>query len=1010
MRTPKTRCPDCCPRRTISSRASLPRLLIAALLLHWCSATRVRAEQFESDFDGPGVSWQARCREADVKLLVHERRRDAGHRVGAEFFRLKVLRDNVPLRFEHPVPAARVLDELTASLWVRSDQAGAVLALKVGFRGLTDPETGAPLSDVITGEAYNRPGEWQQLKCQASDKAVNDKLRLLRARKRMAIDPATMYVDRVILDCTLTTGTMQLLVDDLEFGPIVPAEVSPRTDRLVTPIGSQNAASNVSPLNGNSLNGDFPVTANGTGNTLGKATSVPVEFRLHRLRVEGRPFLPRMARYQAERPDILAAAGFNVAWVPDAEETSVTMPLRRQGLWITATPPFAKDSAGEPLESEDASLLPFNSQSASVLFWMMGARLTANDRPRLQSWTNQVRDADRAFKRPLAADVADDERLCSRHLDLLGISRHTMNSETSLLDYRESLAQKRDRAWPGALCWTWIQTEPTAELMSLASLAGTTPQLEPEQIRAQVYAALSVGCRGLGYWTTTPLDGEGPAARERLLTLTQLNLELGLLEPWLATGTSVQMIPFTVDAGSEARISAPTPTPSKGLFGGAASPKKTASTALDKQRPKELTAALIRSEYGALLLPMWLEDRAQYVPGQMTANNATIIVPGGGETASAWEITTTGRLQYLTRETVAGGIKIVLRRFDQTAAILITSDQNVVEQFNQRIAAIQDKSAAACVELCQLKLARTRQVDQQLQQLGAGLPAAKHLLNEAQQYSEQAASALRQQQFPSARQQSSLAMQLTRMLQRAHWDHAVKSMPSPVASPYALTFQTLPAHWRLMRGQSSQRGPSLHGGNTENKLPSGDFEDFDTMIASGWRHEQRAIPGVQSVAELHPSPKQGQYSLRLVARADSAAAGKELSPALLSKIPVTVVSPPISVHAGQVVRISGWVKLPQPVSGSLDGATLHDSLLGKTGAWKIKPSRDWQQFEILRAVPESHELTVTIALHGLGELAIDDLQVTTFALSNEVADTPLPNESPVKRRLLPSVVPLSGWR
>ena len=284
----------------------------------------------------------------------------------------------------------------------------------------------------------------------------------------------------------------------------------------------------------------------------------------------------------------------------------------------------------------------------------------------------------------------------------------------------------------------------------------------------------------------------------------------------------------------------------------------------------------------------------------------------------------------------------------------------------------------------------------QLQQLGVGLTASKRLLNEAQQHSEQAASALRQQQFQLARQQSALAMQHTRMLQRAHWDHAVKTMPSPVASPYALTFQTLPAHWRLMRGQAAQRGPSLHGGTTENKLPSGDFEDYDTMMASGWRHEQRAIPGVQSVAELHPSPQQGQYSLRLAARVDSEAPRNQPPPSSLNKIPVTVVSPPISVHAGQVVRISGWVKLPQPVTGSLDGATLHDSLLGKTGAWRIKPSRDWQRLEVLRVVPESQEFTITVALHGLGELAIDDLQITAFTPSNEVADTPPQHESPVK--------------
>jgi len=714
-----------------------------------------------------------------------------------------------------------------------------------------------------------------------------------------------------------------------------------------------------------------------------RSGTVPVEFRLHRLRVEDKPFFPRISAYHDERPEALAAAGFNVAWVSDAEATAITAPLRRQGLWLTAIPPFARDAAGESLDSEDASLLPFAPSSSSVLFWMMGARLTANGRPRLQSWTNQVRDADRAFKRPLAADVADDERLCSRHLDLLGISRHVMNSEVTLLDYRESLVQKRDRAWPGTLCWTWIQTEPSPELMDLAASAGTAPLLEPEQIRAQVYAALAAGCRGVGYWTTTPLDGEGPVARERLLALTQLNLELTLLEPWLATGSSVQLIPFTVDSPRSAE---PTPTVTKSLLGVRAANKKP-DTAADKQHERELSAALIRSESGALLLPMWLEDRSQFVPGQLTANNATIIVPGGGETATAWEITTTGRLQNLTRETVAGGIKIVLPKFDQTAAILITSDQSLVEQLNQRIAAMQDKSAGACVELSQLKLERTRQIDQQLQHLGVGLPDARRLLGQAGQHCDSADAAFRQQQYQSARQHAADAMQLTRMLQRVHWEHAVKKLPTPVVSPYALSFQTLPAHWRLMRGV-----PERSAAAASNKLPSGEFEDLDTLIAAGWRHEQRAIPGVQSAAELHPSAKQGQYSLRLAAQP---AAGEQ-PPASLHKTPVTVVSPPLTVHAGQVVRISGWVKLPQAVLGSLDGATVHDSLLGKTGAWRVKAARDWQRFELLRVVPESQDLTVTISLHGLGELAIDDLQVVAFVPATEVAESPSPSEPTVK--------------
>lgn len=931
-------------------------MVVMSLLLAGNDGAAARAEQFESDFDGPGTSWQVRSREADAKLVNHERRRDAGRQGGAEFARLKVTRENAPVRFEHTIPATRVLDELEASIWVRSDRTGAALAMRIGFRDQRDPETGAPLSLIVTGDTYQTPGQWQQLRCRAFDKAVNDQLRLLRARKRVSVDPATMYVDRVVIGCNLPVGSTEFLFDELQVGPLVPLDEEIQPDEPVRLAGSTEAE---------------------------PSRPVPVEFRLHRLRVDGKPFLPRISSYRDERPEVLAAAGFNVAWVSDAEATTTTGPLRRQGLWVTAIPPFAKDAGGEPLDSDDASLLPFSQTSSPVLFWMMGARMTAGGRPRLQSWTNQVRDADRAFKRPLAADVAEDEKLCSRHLDLLGISRHVLNSETTLLDFRESLEQKRDRAWPGTFCWTWIQTEPSPELMDLTAQAGTEPLLEPEQLRAQVYAALAVGCRGLGYWTTTPLDADSPAARERLLALTQLNLELSLLEPWLATGSSVQLIPFTVDS----RNAEPPPPAKKGLFGAIGSDKKAEPSTADRQRERELTAALIRSEFGALLLPMWLEDRSQFVPGRLAAHNATIIVPGGGETASAWEITTTGRLQNLSRETVAGGMRIVLPKFDQTAAILITSDQSVVEQFNQRIAAIQSRSAAACVELSQRKLDRVREVDQQLQQMGATLPEARQLLGQAKLLQDRADAAIRQQQFASARQAAADAMQLARIVQRAHWEQVVKKLPSPVASPYALCFQTLPAHWRLMRAVPVNR-ESAAG----NKLPSGEFEDLDTLIASGWRHEQRAMAGVQSAAELHPTAKQGQYSLRLAAQPASGSP----PPQSLTKIPVNVVSPPITVHAGQIVKISGWVKLTQPVVGNLDGATVHDSLLGKTGAWRIKPSREWQRLELLRVVPASQDVTVTIALHGLGELVIDDLQVAAFTPSTDVAASPLTEEPAVK--------------
>ena len=52
-----------------------------------------------------------------------------------------------------------------------------------------------------------------------------------------------------------------------------------------------------------------------------------------------------------------------------------------------------------------------------------------------------------------------------------------------------------------------------------------------------------------------------------------------------------------------------------------------------REQESELKAALIRSEHGALVLPMWLENHSQFVPGALTGNSATIVVPGGGDKA-----------------------------------------------------------------------------------------------------------------------------------------------------------------------------------------------------------------------------------------------------------------------------------------------------------------------------------------------------------------------------------------
>ena len=88
----------------------------------------------------------------------------------------------------------------------------------------------------------------------------------------------------------------------------------------------------------------------------------------------------------------------------------------------------------------------------------------------------------------------------------------------------------------------------------------------PEQIRLLTYAAIGAGCKGVGFWSDKFLaDSHG--GRDRLLALALLNQELQLLEPILVE----------------------TEEP----------------TWVDTSLP-DVKAAILRSDKGILVLPMWM--------------------------------------------------------------------------------------------------------------------------------------------------------------------------------------------------------------------------------------------------------------------------------------------------------------------------------------------------------------------------------------------------------------------
>lgn len=901
------------------------------------------AEDYRDSCDGTRSNWLiSNVRDA----LVQETRNTQVFHEGtaSEQITVDAQRQGSEVVLSQKLPnPGRVMPELKATLWVRSEHAGVRLYVHVIFPNQTDPRTGDVLGTWIEGGEYTRGRGWQQLVCETSDKVMRNQVRLLRASYTpTSLDLRGSVIDRVIVVCTLGAGKTEIFLDDLRVGPLVPPS---------RPIAQAAAA--VRPV---------------------------AEIRQGQLEIAGRPRLTIMGIDHGEDISTFRKLHFNTVWIKDVRDHARLTGLREQEIRAAATPPDEVVSA-PPIDpdSNDTALAPPTAPTAyqwpEVALWYLGTRVSSGRREEIVSQMQQLRRFDYRLRRPALADVAEDERFFSRYVPMLGTSRHVCGTTFSFKDYKSWLAQRSRLATPGAYQFTWIQTEPVPAINDWRLPAGLKPVvLEPEQLRLQVYAALGAGFRGIGYWNRSSLDADGPGAEERRLAIAELNLELELIEPLLATANQTDV--------ARCKMDDPRLNPKIKL-----TRRQFDFPQDDSQREREIKqklaerdtlqknqkliqietdASVFQGAYYKLIIVTWLAHDAQFVPATLAGNEAKVLIPEPSECAHFWEVTTTG-LHPLKKAKMPGGYQVTLPKIDQTAIILASPDPLQRDPIEERTTKIAEASAKICINLAKAKLQRVEKIDAELTALGHDQPDGRMLLARAEQSVVQAETAFKQGDFNLAREDSADVMQLCRTLQYAHWNEAVLSqgVTAPLSSPYTVCFQTLPDHWRLVEriGRAADRPQ-------DNMLLTGDFEDPNT-IRGEWIHSQHAVEGVRGNATLVSSPHQGKFSLKLVA---SASPGFE-PPVVIPRAPVTVTSPPVRVHAGQVLYVTGWINVVTPVSGSLDGVTFHDNIGGMLGALRFTERLGWQRFQFLRDVREDTNFRLTANLNGIGEVLLDDLKV-----------------------------------
>lgn len=644
------------------------------------------------------------------------------------------------------------------------------------------------------------------------------------------------------------------------------------------------------------------------------------------LLVDGRPFFPRSIEHRGEPLAYLKQLGFNVIQLSDPPSREMLDEAARQGMWLMCPPPL-------PPTEGDGQELAIGPEYDWVLAWYLGDRLSGRDLQTIGRWTERIRHADQRQNRPIVAGVTSELRSFSRHLDALCAVRTPLATSLELTDYGVWLRERPRLARPGTPFWCQLPTDLPLAAREQIELLGGNPNggIESEPIRLVVYSVLSAGVRGMCFQSDTRLDDtSNPDSVRRSMILELLNLELDLIEPWASSGKLLAMLP-----GSD----------------------------------PEIHASLLQSDRARLLLPVWAGKQAQFVPGQSSSADATVVAPVP-ESYKAYEITPC-ELKLLKHSRVAGGMRVVLGEFGLSAAVLMTQDPLVLSSLAKKTPQIAARAAKLNRDLAMMKLELVTSVSRQLAGLTSEHPATVNWLSAARTHVDRCDRALATGNFPSAYIEAARAMRPLRLLQRAHFEAAATRLPPPVTTPFTSSFATLPAQWQFIQriGQSAP-GP--------NQMPAGDCETLDRMLNAGWRHLQHPHSEVLTEVELSPvSPHSGKFSLRMKA----APVSKEEPPGQIESPPVWITTAGVPAAEGQLFRIHGWVRVPVPIVASIDGLTIIDSLSGETLCERVGHTNGWQEFTMYRAAPRAGTLSVTFALTGLGEAWVDDVTVEPINLN-----------------------------
>ena len=364
-------------------------------------------------------------------------------------------------------------------------------------------------------------------------------------------------------------------------------------------------------------------------------------------------------------------------------------------------------------------------------------------------------------------------------------------------------------------------------------------------------------------------------------------------------------------------------------------------------------------------------------------------VPAVPPSFQCWELTPGEVSSLKIAHGYSGGMKLTLPEFGLTTAVAFFSDTGLLTDFQNLCAARRQLAAQYSYDLAVQEMEKVVKIEEQLEKAGHSLPDSSMLLKDGTDRLKKAKDHWDNHKFADAYREAQRALRPVRILMRAQWDAATRPLETPVGSPWAVSFYTLPKHWEFMDQVTAAK-------SGDNLIPGGDFEIVPGRAPETWSSQENTLDDVEMRAErvsqvsmatpIDPKTKkpgarkelkakEGSQFLLLEIKPKSAPKERPV-PKVLERTFLAVASPTVKLPPGSLVRVSGWMAIPDPIQASPDGALLYDSAGGEPLAVRLTGQTEgWRHFTLYRRVPASGVMNVTLALTGLGRAAFDDIRI-----------------------------------